>query len=191
MKIFQLLTSFKGNCLIVNLTFLFCVNCSCTAQKGILQLKVLNFAGKGLDSIPAFVFKAKGLEELYLGPSEMTVYSTNASYDKKNSIKVLPIEMCSLSNLRTLDLTYNDLRSLNNLECLEKLQVLNLAFNDAIILRDNISTILKLPKLKVLIIVGTDFLPDDIDEISKRKPNLNIIFRISEYTNFLLMHSKK
>lgn len=87
-------------------------------------------------------------------------------------------------------MTNNDLISLKNVDCLKELELLNIAFNDKLKLRDNLDLIKGLRQLKTLVVIGTNFHSEDIADIKNQFGTMELISNFEQYSNFLRRYER-
>jgi hypothetical protein len=90
------------------------------------------------------------------------------------------------------DLTANDLVNIKNIDCLNNLTTLNLAYNQHFSIQDNIALIKLLLNLKYLVLIGTAIDKAALETIKVNNPTLNLVVSPTEYEDFLKkMYGKK
>lgn len=124
---------------------------------GILDVSNNNF--KILPSIRAEILKQQnvGATELYVNSYTSVI---DASYNQIS--KVIIIDNNNVANLSELNLSHNNLTSIQNLTNLSNLKILNLSFNKIIDINEN--TFINLTKLTVLKLeqCGIKYLPENL-----------------------------
>lgn len=115
-----------------------------------------NLAGNNLTEIPDTILRRKNITYLNLGaPWTISDPFLNSAVASKNNLTSLPKEICGLTKLRILNLSYNNIQEVP--QCFSKLinlEELDLSYNVSLNLIKTIKEVNKLEKLKKLILFG-------------------------------------
>jgi hypothetical protein len=145
----------------------------------LLELKSL-----GLSSIPDSVFEKTGLLSLDLGVTGMTVYPPmSAMPDNPNQLTELPAKISKLRKLHALNISFNQIKSLpSSVTKLTELISLNLSFNKDLDVLSQLDKIKQLRKLKILNIIGTKNVLDNLALIKKElRSDIKIYATLNDY----------
>src|SRR4051812_30583615 len=127
-----------------NVIVLLIVLCSCAATRPATTR--IDLAGKNLTAVPDSIFRFKKLEYLNLGADLVVFGSAFNAPENQNFLTVLPDQVCSLTRLKALLLSANNLTSLpKNFSNLQKLEYLDLSFNHRFNVKAEMEKIVKLP----------------------------------------------
>ena len=140
---------------------------SCHSSEG--RSRCLRLNEIGLFSVPDTVFAHSDLECLDLGNDHFTMYPPlSALVDSSvNNLTRLPDSFHLLPKLKTLVLRGNRLEQLPlSIGSLANLESLDLSFNSNLHIAEELTTIARLKKLKVLNIVGVNTFRMNIDSIT-------------------------
>lgn len=137
-----------------------------------------------LTSIPDSVFEKTNALHLDLGVKEMIVYPPLAALaDSANELTEIPESISKLKKLRTLNVCYNNIRSLPvSITELTELVALDLSLNKDLDILKELDKIKQLPKLKTLIIIGNKNVLSNLDFIKNSlRPDIRVIASFNDY----------
>jgi len=149
----------------------------------------LDLSNQKLSAIPDSVFSLSKLENLKLGNnftiypplSEIGDYSESVPGIGMNKITVIPKAIGQLHNLRTLALSFIDLRSLpTELLQLKQLDTLDISFNERLNIASELGILSKMTWLKYLNIVAIKFDQTSIEALRKSLPNTRIDAKVED-----------
>lgn len=170
----------------VSISIILLVVFSCKSRLS-SETTTLDLSNQNLTTIPDSVFSLVNLRVLYLGNS-FTLYPPLSALQQEgpsgshmNKIIQSSDEIGRLQNLRVLNLTAVDLRSLpKGMIKLEHLDTLDVSFNLHFTVSNELTTLEKMHSLKYLNIVGTKSDQATIDHLRKLLPNTKIVTELKE-----------
>ena len=174
---------------LINLFILLFIGCSYENQnmfqEFIDQDKVIvDLSRYHLNEVPPQIAELKDVENLTIRINDKNDWktfppaSTWSSIEFKPPFRRLPDEILQLDQLKVLDVSRLDLRTLpSDLQKLKNLEELNLAFNKLII-SEEILKLKKLPNLKRLILYGNRLTTAELNLLMKTHPELTIYYHL-------------
>ena len=149
----------------------------------------LDLSNQKLSAIPDSVFSLSNLEHLKLG-NNFTIYpplSEIGDYPESipgigmNKITVIPNAIGQLHSLRTLALSFIDLRSLpTELLQLKQLDTLDISFNEHLNIASELGILSKMTWLKYLNIIQINIDQTTIEALRKSLPNTRIVAKVED-----------
>ncbi len=163
-----------------SISILFLVLFGCEPQIN-LNTTSVELMNQNLTEIPDSIFSMANLKVLYMGNSFAMYPPMAITGPNMNKIKQLPDKIGQLQNLKVLNLTAVDLRSLSKgIIELNQLDTLVVSFNTQLNISNELATLDKMLWLKYLNIVGTNANRTTIEHLRKSLPNTKIATEFEE-----------